>query len=202
MDWATINPALIALFTAIAVDQEEPEADDAWSAEWKDRRREYIHPVFEQSLYLKVTTVAGMGEANIRYRYDEAENTLYEQACMQRRFTLQLQSVVTENEDALLAIQTLERVATRLQWQTSIDALRAVEVSVLDILPARDVSYTRDKRMLSVAVMDVILAASSVDENPIPIGWIERILLTTQFSREGTLLPSPPNVEDELIPPE
>lgn len=199
MNWKAINPVLIALFTELAVDQPVDGAE--WKAEWREGQRGFVHPTIQQALYLKVTTCVGTGDDETRMGFDETANDLFESRCGMRRFTLQVQAVVLDHTDEIWAMQTLERIRTRLCWTRSLDALLAVNVSLVDILPAIKASKTIEKRVVSIGNMDVIFAAAVNDRDPVPIGWLERIVLSSRLTEGGELLPSPPNVTDETIPP-
>ncbi|MBA3833611.1 MAG: hypothetical protein H0X34_17310 [Chthoniobacterales bacterium] len=65
--WSTVNPVLIDLFTALALPVDVPAM--GWSAEWKERNIAATNVSHRQMLYLKVTTVVGIGEDDRRLVY-------------------------------------------------------------------------------------------------------------------------------------
>lgn len=199
--WSAINPVLIELFTALAL----PAGEDwlQWSAEWKDRNIAATNTRHRQMLYLKVMTVVGIGEDDRRLVYvtpgttgvdapyaDNLQETIYGL----RRVTLNLRSHVTENSDDVSATAVLERIRTRLARRRSIDTLMGVNVDIVRIEAARDISKAYDKRIQSIATMDVILTMVASDMDPIPTGWVQSLVLTSAIQdTSGATLPSPPN---------
>lgn len=206
MRWDEINPALVSLFTSLAVDQPAPtppaQTPD-WQAAWGERRREFVHPGQRQELLLKVTSCVSVGEDESRTDYDDEAEDVFETITGNRRFVLQVQARVLEHEDDLWAMQTLERLRTRLQWRSSLDALLAVNVALVEVRQAIKASATYDKRVWSIANMDVVLASSVNDANPIPVGWIEHVNLEAKIRGvDGEVLATPPNnAPGEWIPP-
>jgi hypothetical protein len=210
VNWSEINPVLVTLFTSLAVDQ-PPAPEPPWSAEWRDRRANAVHPhaTLKQLLYLKVTSVVGIGQDETRYEFVPVTSSapadlpylgqLRATQCGWRRFTLQVQSHVVEHQDVQWCMQTLERLRTGLRRRSSLDALSAVGVSLVRIEQAVDVSRKFDGRVHSIGNMDVIFGAVVNDRDPAPAGWIERIELTSHFQDGGAELPVPPNVVARLI---
>lgn len=212
MHWSTICPALINLFTTLAL-PDGTDPPDGWSAKWKERNHanDFHHPEVKYSLYLKVTNVSGVGEDERRYAMapldpedEESEEDLFETIYGNRRFTLQVQAHVLEHEDDIWAMQVLEQIRTRLARSSSHNALLAVNVALREVRPAVKATVTHDKRRVSVGVLDVMLGARVSDTDPIPVGWIEHLNLESKFNSGDpeSPLPSPPNnAPGEWIPP-
>lgn len=206
--WSTINPVLISLLTDIAVDQvqtlDPPDIarEPLWSAEWDGRKKTFVHPKIKQSLFLEVTSCVGVGEDETRYEFDDDPdvNALAVTQTGNRRFVLQVRSEVFENTDSLWCMETLERIRTRLYRPSSIEALLDVEVALIRIEKSVKVPAQQDQRALSAGVMDIVFAAAVNDVDPVPVGWIERIQLTSDFKDGAESLESPPNVTDDWIP--
>lgn len=218
MHWSEINPALIALFTELAVDQVKTVAEpggkpyhDAlqtpeWSAQWRERpgASEFIHPQQALALFLKVTSCVGVGGDEFRYEEQtidvadgEPVTDLVETICGLRRFVLQVQAWSLEETDAQSAMNTLERLRTRLNRQSSYDRMLAVNVDITDCGPTANMTATYEKRRWSIASMDVTFTAAINDVDPVPVGWIERIVLSSDI--EGIAAPKS-NMQSELSP--
>lgn len=189
IDWSAICPVLVQVFTSIAADQLAAPAP-SWKAEWSDRHRDYVHPGQELALYLKVTSCVTIGEDEDRY--DDDGNVTQTGL---RRFVLNVQAEVTEDADSKSAIQTLERIRTRLRRQSVLDALLDVDVALVEVGTTQNVSSTFDKRVWSIGNLDVTFCAAVNDTDPVPVGWIERVVLSSNV--QGALS----NFNNEEIPP-
>jgi hypothetical protein len=69
------------------------------------------------------------------------------------------------------------------------------------MLASRKMTQTIGGRRWSIATMDLMLTGAFSDVDPVAVGWIERIELTTHASIEGIALAFPPNSGPETIPP-
>lgn len=209
--WSTVAPGLRSLFSQMA-------SDTAYSPEframWGEGKREMVHPQVGMSLSLKVTSVIGDGldelrHENITVTPDEGDpyTMLSERVVGHRRLTLQcrIESHFHDQDDDVQAgwcWTMTERLRTSIRRTRNREALQALNVSLVDIGPATDVSLTFDKRRLNAAVVDFFLQTSFDDADPIHLGWIERIELTAQTQDvDGQALPEPPNYSDRAIPP-
>jgi hypothetical protein len=207
--WSAIKPALITLFTDLALTQVAADEDDAnkyprWEAEWEGRKKAHISPQYHQALWLKVTSVIGVGVDETRYAditTDDGPDLSATQSGL-RRIILQVQSRCTEYEDdgSIWCMQTLERIRTRLRRPSSLAALDAVGCSLIKLERAIDVSFKSDQHIWSAGNLDVVLGCAVNDTDPVPAGWIERIELTSHFQNNGVDIPSPPNVTADVIP--
>lgn len=215
MHWSTICPALVELFTKLALPGNDaaPTAPAGWKARWKERHdaAQFHSPSIKYSLYLKITSCTAIGEDERRYEMlptdpedEDSDEDLFETLHGNRKFTLQVQAHVLEHEDDLWAMQVLEQIRTRLSRQSSHDALLAVNVSIIEKRPSLKTTITHDKRRMSVGVLDVIFGARVVETDPSPVGWIEHINLESQLNTGDpeSPLPTPPNnAPGEWIPP-
>lgn len=210
ISWSTILPAIVTWVTAIAADT--TRTTTSFTAEWKDRPVKAVHPGQRVSVLMTITSVVGYGTDEVRYEYVDPGSTDPDDAAFlgqqreyvigQRKFTLRIRVIGTENTDGLWAMSVTERIRTSLNRQSQIDALLAVNVSVIDVLPARDVRLSDRGHQLSAAEMDIVLGTCVSDADPAPVGWIETIFLDSEIHDEdGTLAPSPPNVTGHQIPP-
>lgn len=207
--WSSINPALIELFSAIALPNESAPPTPAWLTEWKDRPLTVMHTTVRAKLYLTITSCIGLGEDEQRFELVPTDATgddepfagqLRETITGQRKFTLNLRCDAMQNTDAGFAFAMLERVRTRIRRGASIAALDAVEVALIRAEAARNISSKRDQHILSQATMDLIFGTVASDDNPVPVGWIETIVFSTKIQNvDGVLLPSPPNITNETV---
>ena len=207
MGWQEINPVIISLISDLL---RKPAAYD-WNAEWSERSEanRMIHPKQGGALYLKITSCVGVGGGeNVRemLTFDNADGVpvtdLYEVNYDIHRFNLQVQAWETEHSDAHWAFETLETLRTRLGWASSLRRLLAVNVDLTDIGTATKISQTINKRRWSIGSMDLTFTAVFSELDPVPVGWIERIVLTSHAQVEGSDMPLPPNVTNDVIPPE
>lgn len=186
MNWTDICPALVSVFTSIAVD----DASGTWKAEWSDRHRDYISPEQGLALYLKVTSCVTIGEDEDRYDDDDSVT----QTGL-RRFILNVQADVAEDQDNRSALQTLERIRTRLRRRAVLDALLDVNVALVEVGNTQNVSATFDSRVWSIGSLDVTFCAAVNDTDPVPVGRIERVVMTSNV--RGALS----NLTNEETPP-
>ena len=204
VNWSEICPVLKQVFTTLATDQLESPSPE-WRAEWHDRHCDYNHPEQELALYLRVTSCVGIGEDETRYDEvveDDAVVDVTERQCGLRRFVLNVQAELTETEDGKSAINTLERIRTRLRRTSILGELLDVDVALVEVGSVQNISLTFDSRAWSVASMDVTFCAAVNDSDPVPTGWIERIVISSDVDGASTQLtdeelPDSPPAEDD-----
>ena len=221
VDWATIRPRIVEVFTELAFDQVMEPADPPTHTNpyfddnapevkvvWKERRDDaFTAPTQEAQVSLKVTAVVGHGEDEWRYIMQDVPGSspvrqdLFESIVGLRRITLQVRAEVQEETDSRWAFQTIERIRTRLGWTRIINKMIDVNVDITDYLDAVDKTYTADGRRVSCAILTVILTAAINDTDPVPTGFIAQILLSTHVKEGNADVSSPPNVTDSPIPP-
>jgi hypothetical protein len=208
--WSTVAPGLRSLFSAMA-------SDTAYSPEframWGEGKQEMVHPQVGMRLTLKVTSIVGDGldelrHENITVTPEEGDpyTMLEERVVGHRRFTLQcrVESHFHDQDDDVQAgwcWTMTERLRTSIRRTRNREALEALNIALVDIAPATDVSLTFDKRRINAAVVDFFLQTAFSDADPIPLGWIERILLTSQVKDViGEAIQPPLTFTDKSIP--
>jgi hypothetical protein len=131
------------------------------------------------------------------------EDTLVPALAGERRVTLSVRVESHNNTDTTWAWQTIERIRTRLGRQSSLDALEAINLALIDAGPAVPVPVVRDRREWSVASMDVALAAAFTDvETDAPFDWIQSVELTASVADiAGTVLPPSINQDATVVGP-
>lgn len=205
--WTQINPTLIEVFTEVAID---PDLEsDNFSAGWREGRRGIIHDKQNVAVYLKVTTVTGIGEDETRYELVPSDSQApADQPYLgryrtitygHRRVNLQVEANVPEHTDVFWAMATLERIRTALSRPSVIAKLIAGGIVITSVLDSRKTTYKDHGRMVSAGLMDVRFTCVATSVDPVPVGWIEAIKLTSRLAL-GNELPAPPNVTDDLVP--
>jgi hypothetical protein len=202
-NWSDIRPGLVELFTELAQNPAGAQAP-RWSAEWNDSGDRKASPVTGPlrgiTLTLRITTVAGVGRDEIRY--EDAGQDLQETIYGLRRVTLNLQCEATHIDDSQWALSVLERIRTRMARRRVFRALCALNVGVIEILPARDVSAKSRQHTLSQASMDLLLTMVASDRDPVVTGVIASVVITSKLEDvDGQLLPTPPNYTDTITTP-
>lgn len=219
VSWSTVRPVLLALFSDIAVDQIKspgkvhlPLETPKWNAAWKDRSLPFIHPIQKVALYLKITSSVGVGWDENDYvvmdtgvaagKAATGRTNVFQVVSGQRRFTLNAQAWVLAEEDGFFAHSVLDRVRTRSDMESSRARLLAVNVDLTDCSAIRDMTATHEKRAFNIASCDFTMNAAINDVDPIPTGWIERVILTShEQDAPGHDVPDSLRTIEEVLPP-
>lgn len=207
IDWTTVAPAIRTLLSGLAT---ATALEPSFEGDWTDHKSEFIHPAVQKELILRVARVSDF-QAHRVYRDivvtpDEGDphDELRESIEGMRELVLEVRVEAHEHseDESRWSWSMLERVRTGLMFQRAIDTLLAVNVGLVSIGPARDVSYTYDKHRVNAAMFEATLNVAFRHDDPIPIGWFERAELTSKLRSPGdVLLPSPPNVTALVVPP-
>jgi hypothetical protein len=180
--WSEIRPALIELFTELAQSPRGVQAPE-WNAEWQDGQRKaapVTGPLVGVTLTMRITTVAGIGGGD-ESRFEEAADALQETLFGLRKVTLNLQCEASQISDAQWALSVLERIRTRMSRTRVIDRLLDMNVGVIEMLAARDISSRARQHTLSRASLDILLTLVASDEDPVTTGVIASVVI------EGTV---------------
>jgi hypothetical protein len=190
--WVTIRPALVELITGIA-------NDAALEPQWAHRVWAHESPSIQQSIFLRVSTVAQ--EGTDQDDYDDVDGELYESLSGHRLITLEIKCDSFVEADGEWSFQTAERIRTRLGRRTSRDALLALNMSVVETLPAIGAHYVKEGHRRNVATFDTILRCTFTDVSADPTDHWTQIELTSDIKHaDDTSVSSPPNFEDEQVP--
>lgn len=201
--WSVINPALLDLFTAIAVNHKKAGIE-RFRAEWVDGKRGVINPDQGFSVALKVTTVSAIGKDETRETFENDDVT--ETQTGQRKFTLQVQVLAVANgADFDWAMAVTERARTRLTSRRIVDQLLDIDVDIIDATrPSMYQPYKDGGRVLSSATMDVVFGCTASEDDPIPAGWLQYLVISSHLrDLDDTELPPSlqmVNVEVPAIP--
>lgn len=180
--WSVIRPGLVELFTELAQNPRGVQAP-AWKAEWQDGQRKAAPvsgPIHGVTLTLRITTVVGVGRGD-DVRYENAGQDLQENIYGLRKVTLNLQCESSQPSDNQWALSVLERIRTRMSRGRVRERLIDLNVGVIDILTARDISSKARQHTLSRASMDLLLALVASDEDPVTTGVITSVWITPEL---------------------
>lgn len=180
ISWDTIRPALLALFSDLS----------GLQTVWIDKRRPYIDPKGQAVVLLRARSVEGIGVDDRRYVdlwLAIPAATLEEQQAGHRRLGLDVRVESFRHDDDRFALNAAETIRTKIRFGSSLDRLRAVNVALVRVGQALDVSgVVQDDRATSVAVLDLILnvGVCVADEN-------NRVYNIESVETEGAILPDP-----------
>jgi hypothetical protein len=192
-NWSEVRPGLIELFTELA---QAPNGDQPnWLAEWRDGQRKAAPnagPLKGVTLTMRITTVAGVGRDEIRY--EESGKDLQETLFGLRKVTLNLECESSQVDDSQWALSVLERIRARMWRGRVIDRLLELNVGVIDVLAARDISGRARQHTLSRAAMDLLLNMVSSDADPVVVGVITSVVITPDLKDvSGVAVIAPPD---------
>lgn len=229
MHWKQILPVLIEVFTRCAVTQvtspggvHKPLETPPWSAEWKERSATFVHPLVKARLELQITSVVGVGNDDSRKEeldtgvvageaaglppeeiVPSGQTDLFETVVGLRRFVVQAQAWVPENTDSWSAHHIIERLRTRMDFDSSRQSLLAVNVDFTDVGASRPMNARKDGKLWSVVSIDFTFTAGINETDPIPLGWIERIVLSSHEQHApGNEVSASLRMIEETLPPE
>lgn len=202
IDWPQVKPELIALFSALAV---PPKGSQPFQAQWRNRALVSTSDVYKADLFLRITSVVGIGNDDTRRRVlrDTGGNvtSVEHSVTGPRRIIMRVEAHSTVDTDSESASNMLERIRTGLRVQSSTEALQSVKLSVTKIGAALDVPYVKNGHSVPRVAMDVTLVGVANYIDTIPGGWFEKIELTSHLRGENNVeLPPPGNVVAKQIP--
>ena len=170
ISWDAIRPGLLALFGDLSELQ----------TLWVDKRRPYIDPRAQAVTLLRVRQTEALGVDDRRYSDLAVASplpTLEEQTTGHRRTSLDVRVEAFRHDDDRFAFNAIEMVRTRLSFRSSLDRLRAVNVSLVRASQAIDLpNIVQDDRITSAAVLDLILNVGiCVADSANPVQTIETV---------------------------
>lgn len=215
--WKTIKPVILAAVTDVAVDQVtspggifEPLKTPKWNAEWVGRSVSYIHPQQRQALYLRVTSSGPIGWDDVAWELLDTGTVaggdpsgvedVFQTVRGLRRIIVNVQAWVAEDTDDLSAFHTLERVRTMLDMESTRSRFLEVELDFTDSSEVRDISKTIDKRMWSIASLDLTFHVATTATDPTPTGYIERVIVTSHENTAGVDVDPDLRMVEEHLP--
>lgn len=197
MSWSEINPVLIKVLTDVAANPQKGK--QGFTAEFYEGPLGFINDRQDQALYLKVMALRGVGTPYVNHV--EGNGIYTEEVVSNVIFTLQVQAHVLERTDEHWSMATLMRVRNGLYFPSVRAQFSKVNMSVQDVLPAVKATAFFEGRSHNIANMDVMISTVMTSSDPVPMGWIQKIDLTSHVQLGADDLSTPPNVVDERIPP-
>lgn len=188
-------PAVAQLLAGLA----SPDWDI--EAQLDEGKRTFTDPTTGLTLTVKVTGIYGYGRDERRMRYDDTKKQLTEEVHGQRRIKLTTRFECQEATMADWCFAYSERVRTRLRRESSLEALIAVNSSLIEIHDTVNFSAKNDDHIETISQFDLMLGAAFQDDNPFPpnSGWIDSIAYDSHVSEGGVELPVPPNVRGHVV---
>jgi hypothetical protein len=192
IDWSTVGPGLITLFSKLAFDVKPVNFD----ARWQGRPQKYVGNSAKTDLLFRVRSIVGIGEDETRLVETNPDGTalgnVHEAQLGDRLVTLEVRVESYKNTDQLWAWSTIERIRARIRRRSSIADLLALNFSFVDVGPAIEVPTPRDDHEWSVVLAEFTFVTRFEDLQTTPAEWIQSMEVETQFEGEdGAQLPSP-----------
>lgn len=162
---------------------------------WKEQARPYLP---DGVILLKAIADVSQGVDEYRITLDasKAASAPPEEceplSCGMAAVTLQVQ-VETFDQDASGRARTmLRRLRQRLRWPSSLEALRTIETSLIDVLVMPVIDKLQDNRQYSLATMDVRLNTIQIEPDK-PFGRIDTIAVQPMLTDQaGGAISTPP----------
>lgn len=152
INWATINPAMVQLFSDLA---------GGMQTIWIDKKRPFIDPALQCVILLKIRQSMSIGVDDRRYIDLEVlkpDPTLVEKQVGHRRVTLEIRVESFRHDDDRFAFNTAELLRSKLRFMSSLDRLRALNIALISINDTVDFpNVIQDQRVTSIAVVEAVL---------------------------------------------
>jgi len=196
ISWSEAAPGLKALIEKLAVDR---KSNTPIKARWAGRSNGFISPTLQKELILRVRAESSTGDDE--QRLDTISSVRREVLVGQRKILLEVraESLRHREEEGNWAWSMLGLIRTRMERQSSVDALTTLNMVLIDISQARDISYTSQDRETNAAMMELTIIGAFSDVNiDDAIDVFDRALVTSHLQRtDGTELSTPINYTDE-----
>lgn len=182
IDWEAIEPALVTIFTALS---------GVAATRWEGAPGMMPNPADGTTCDLSVISVVGIGHDELLHRRPDANTppgvgldpwggstpALVETARGWREIVIRAKVTSAHQSPGYAARVFLERIRDRLRWSDVRTALRDVGLGFNQIAASVDLSQVIDKRMRSIAAIDVRFNAISEAINPAGMPSIETFTL-------------------------
>lgn len=155
---------------------------------WIDQPRPEVNDVTRGIALLSFTAVQAVGRDEVRSAFDVGTQDFGDTAVGQRILPLRIRVESYDQNDTSTAWNYLERLRTRLRWQSSIDALQTVKCGVAVTGPTMALQVMADDRAVSAAALDVSLNCELSEADPTRYPYVAEIQGTSQL-HPGAELP-------------
>lgn len=199
IDWKTVGPGLIKLFSALAFDTKPTQ----FEGRWVGRPQKYIPSGAKTDLLLKLRSIDNIGEDENRLVETDLNGqplgNVYEAILGDRRVVLEVRIETYQNTDEMWAWTTIERIRARIRRRKNIAELLALNFSLVDVGPSIEVPVSRANHEWSVVVAEFTFVTRFEDRDTEPAQWIGKLEVLTEFEdTSGAQLPSPA-LNDTLV---
>lgn len=173
MDLPTIRPALLALVETLV--------GAGVAVRWEDQPRSYIPAGTRAEVLLAIRSVVRVGtdtQASVDLTTGGPQpvgEEIQQQLSGTRLFTLRCKCESLEQGDATDARVYAEAIRNGIPLPSSAEAMRAVNVALVNELSSEDLSYKVDDRIKSVSVVDLRLRAAVLRADPVRGGYIQQL---------------------------
>lgn len=117
-----------------------------------------------------------------------------------REFTCMIRIIGRSHTSARSARHHAEILRTSLKKPSILEFFQSQQIAIVRASPIQNFDATFDSRVESIAAFDLRLCAPLAESLDSPVGTIGTIeLSSTVKNADGTTLPVPPNLDDELI---
>jgi hypothetical protein len=201
VSWTTIAPALIDVIGKLAVNPKRGNSPK-FGAEWEEGKRSAMHTQQAQAVTLKITNLRDVGIPRVQFAETAGKppgQNVQPSVLTDVIFTLNIRVEMPTREDDHWAFATIQRIRSGLWMPSTQAAFLAANLGLVRVLPTVKASARYDDRIHSIATMDVEFSTVMTDEDPVFVGWIEKIELTSHVTANEEL-DVPPNFTDVLIP--
>lgn len=178
MIFAPIRPVILALVKRLM--------GTGVSCVWRDQKSTYTPPGTKTVCKLSLGPSGSKGWGESRIDYDPqapAGQELTETVVQTRQFTLKILCECLDQTDEATAWNYLETLRTRFMWDSSLSALRSVNVALFGDSDLQDLSRVVDGRSLSAANLDIRLRTVAQEKDTQnPFTYIEKVNATGDLS--------------------
>lgn len=167
MNWEQIRPAIKTLIGDLS----------GLTTLWEDEPRPYEWTPPDTPAFCTISVTSSVGQGSDENRIQQDLNQSIGQELQDvwignRDLTLTVKvesEIQTDNGNAYFYI---ERIRDRMWFRSSRAAMHAVNVAIRDLLPAVDLTTTRDNRKRSIAAFDILLTARNLTVDPVRYPYI------------------------------
>ncbi len=180
IDWTTVEPGLVTIFTALS---------GVAATRWEGAAAGMPNPAEGVTVDLSVVSVVGVGRDELLYRRPSPETEdvdgldpwggvaplLTETARGWREVVVRAKVTSAYQSPSASARVFLERIRDRLRWSDVRQALGALGLGFCDIAGSVDISRVIDKRMRSIAAIDIRFNSIPHETSPTGVPSIETV---------------------------
>lgn len=150
-------------------------------AVWENEPRPATNDVTRAIVLLSFTATSAIGRDEVRSAFDDGTQDFGDTAVGQRILPWRIVVESLEQDNGDTAWDYLEKLRLRLRWQSSIDALNSLSVTVNVTGQVQDLQVPVDDHIASKAALDVTLNATFTEADPVRYPYVAEITGTSQL---------------------